>query len=311
MSQYSSRIHILVSSPMVWNRFKNNDDGGLGLAELSDTDSNSFIIDGENSYTEEELDHIVSVLASTLDRDGIIIADTTNINVDPYTYCVFMLGDAEIFHSVMFDCDFHPEKSQMYEEVGIHDISNWLNYGDFNISELEEATLFDCGIVRLNGQFIEFSTKLAFPRSIYLRETSFENRPEILEKTFLSEEVYFVHAADKYDPYRLEVMSELGSLGYLPSDVSDNLTPPLLKGSLDYTARIVELVRLSQRNKHAKSPIVAISITANISKKKLPLKNSVPPINRDAFMENEKRKQEEKVQYSEAEERERKEAEQH
>ena len=73
-----------------------------------------------------------------------------------------------------------------------------------------------------------------------------------------------MHAKDSYDPLRLEVMSNCGSLGYLPSSVSDVIAPALLNKKLAYSARIADLVKLSKRNKHAKSPIVAISINAEI-----------------------------------------------
>ena len=62
------------------------------------------------------------------------------------------------------------------------------------------------------------------------------------------------------NPLLLEVMSEEGSLGYLPSDVGDQLAPLLMNKRLIYRAVVEEVVPLSKRNKHAKSPIVAISI---------------------------------------------------
>jgi len=59
-------------------------------------------------------------------------------------------------------------------------------------------------------------------------------------------------------------MSDLGSLGYFPSDITDKIITFLINNQLNYTAKIVEVVPLSKRNKNAKSPIVAISIEAEV-----------------------------------------------
>ena len=91
MSQYSSRIQIKVVSPEVWNKFKDVDDAEFELAELADQGYTAFVLD-DWSCVESELEGIVSALAKTLGTDGVIIADTTNINVDPYAYIVYSAG---------------------------------------------------------------------------------------------------------------------------------------------------------------------------------------------------------------------------
>lgn len=288
MSQYNSRLHIKVSSPKVWKKFEDEDDAGFDLAELADTSHTSFVIDWGWSSIEDELIGIVEALAETLGPDGIIIADTTNINVDPYNYCIFYLGYA--VRTDEFSIYSEAEKCEMQTKTSIEDIPGWLSYGEFNVSDEEKEQLFRFGIASVGGYFEEFSTNLDLPTKIYLRETSFKKRPDIIEETFISEEVYFVHAKDSYDPMRLEVMSDLGSLGYLPSDVSDAIAPALLNKRLIYTARVVDLVKLSKRNKHAKSPIVAISIEAEIVDKDVPIKTSVPKIDRQTLAETENKK---------------------
>lgn len=290
--QYCSRLHIKVSSPKVWKKFENEDDASFNLAELAETERTSFVIDDWSSM-EDELTGIVEALAETLGPDGIIIADTTNINVDPYNYCIFYLGDG--VHTDEFSIFGDEEKGEMHFETSINDIPGWLNYGEFDIFEEEKEQLFRCGIAFAGGHFEEFSTNLDLPSKIYLRETSFKKRPDNIEETFVNEEVYFVHSKDSYDPMRLEVMSDLGSLGYLPSEVSDAIAPALLNKRLAYMARVVELVKLSNRNKHAKSPIIAISIEAKITDNEVPIKTSLPPVNRKDLAEKEKKRVEEEA----------------
>ena len=95
MSQYASKLHIKVCSPDIWKRFEHADDAGLDLAKLAKAGRTSYINDigDECSYTEFELKELVNTIAGTLGKDGIIIACTTDINVDPYYQDFFYLGD--------------------------------------------------------------------------------------------------------------------------------------------------------------------------------------------------------------------------
>ena len=332
MSQESSRIHIRVSSTAVWGKFAEQDDAGYDLAQLADADKRSsafidagtgalvfddapdkesFVYHGADNYS--ELVSNVTALSKTLGKEGIIIADMTDSNVDPFTVCVYYLGD--LVRTASFG-EGYRSKREMFEDTSIEDIPGWLNYGGFSVSKEEKNVLFRCGIWRNDKQFEYFSKDFQIPEKVFLRETSFKKRPETIEKTFIGEEVYLVHAKDAYDSRRLEVMSELGSLGYLPSDVSDKLTPVLEANRLQYSAEVVEIVPASQRNKHAKSSIVAISIKAEFSETDVVKKKSVPHVadreqrialdkNRikEAGQASEKHKQEEEARKAEEERR--------
>ena len=182
----------------------------------------------------------------------------------------------------------------MAYETEIENIDKWLNYAKFRTSEQEQQVMSSCGIVEINGNYKEIKKNITgLPEIAYLRETSMNNRAEVIEKSLIGEEVYFVGAANEYDPFRLEVFSavsythlrahetkELGSLGYLDSYISETIMPLMESKRLDYTARIAELVKLSERNKHAKSSIVGISIDAKMSDIPVPPKTSVPHIER-------------------------------
>ena len=271
MSQYTSRIHIKVKSPHVWEKFIDQDDGGFGLAELADGETRSFVIDGEWSALPEELDDMVYSLAGTLGQDGIIIADTTNINVSPFNYCVFCLGD-EVWGATFrqrdpeSDQDPHePDRSAMHFETEITDIPQWLTYGGFAANAREHYVLFHCDILATNNGFVSCPTAPDFPDLIYLRETSFENRTAVIEKLRVGDPVRLVPAPEDLDPLRLEAVTPLGSIGFLPSQTGDKLTPLLEAGHLDYQATIRELIPLSRRNPHARSAIVGLEIRAAVA----------------------------------------------
>ena len=258
MSQYYGRIHIKVKEPQIWERFKDTDDANFDLADLASTNQTSFVYDDDWCVVEFELEGIVAALAKTLGEDGIIIADTTNANVDPYIYCVFYLGDTT--HIDYFSVLDKSKKVEKMLEISIEDIATWLDYGKFKISQKEQKVLFGLGLASVAGSTKEFLENIYLPDKIYLRETGFDNRPENIEKLIVSENVSIIHSKSKYDATRLEVKNSSGSLGYLPSDISDRFAPLILIKKIKYTAKVVEVVHLSQRNKHAKSPIVAISI---------------------------------------------------
>ena len=53
MAQYESRVHIKVSSPSIWNRFKDTDDASYDLASLANTRDLSYI--SNDCYYEDDL----------------------------------------------------------------------------------------------------------------------------------------------------------------------------------------------------------------------------------------------------------------
>ncbi len=167
------------------------------------------------------------------------------------------------------------------------------NHTDYQSSDLIKAkelgipVISESDLLKMTEREPEY-IKLEVPEKVYLRETSFNNRPDTIENTYISEEVYFVHKKDKYDLMRVEVFSELGSIGYLPSDVGEIIAPLLINKRIKYTAKVSEIVKLSKRNKHAKSPIIAISIDGMISDVRIELKTSVPKVDRKALNDAEK-----------------------
>ncbi len=277
MSQVNTRLHIRVASHDVWKRFKKQDLSEYELEDLSEIDADSYVID-ESSF--DDIEDIVRIISKVLGKDGIVIADLTDLNIDPFTECYFYLGE-RVRKASFIEGYSNPDLCCMAYETEIENIDKWLNYAKFRTSEQEQQVMSSCGIVEINGNYKEIKKNITgLPQIAYLRETSMNNRAEVIEKSLIGEEVYFVEAANEYDPFRLEVFSELGSLGYLDSYISETIMPLMESKRLDYTARIAELVKLSERNKHAKSSIVGISIDAKMSDIPVHPKASVPHIER-------------------------------
>ena len=276
MSQYTSRINVRVSSPSIWNRFVDTDDAEFDLANLADTKCTSFVIDGEWSCFESELEGIVEALSKTLKTEGIIIADTTNINVDPYNYCVYYFGGSV---KTAYFGDYS-SRCNMNWDTNIGDIAGWINYGKFSLTAKEKDQLLRCGVASYTSGskvvFEEFSQTIEIADRLLLRGTGCENRAEHIETVKVLDEVGLSCAkATADDSHLVEVICKGKSIGYLPSDAGDELYPLLAAKRLDYEARIIKVVPLSKRNKHAKSPIVKIHIEAAKSYKPVDKNNSL------------------------------------
>ena len=175
--QYYSRLNIKVKSPKVWDKFKDTDDASFDLARLSSTSETSYSIDC--CYLEDELFGIVKALSETLEDDGIIISDTNNINVDPYNYCVYYLGDGvkDDYFSILDD-----ERGEMASETSIDDIAGWLDYGGFSVSKKEKEILSEFGIEVVDNHFMTFNYDVSILKIITIRETGTDFRIQNIEK---------------------------------------------------------------------------------------------------------------------------------
>lgn len=248
MSQYSAGIHIKVTSPNIWRRFKGIDLGfTYDLALLADYDVVSYVFAGDdNSRNEKELYDLVMAVVGIVQNDGIVIASTTNINVDPYVFCCFYLGESVQRYEFFAERD---QKSRiMCEKAYVGNILEWFKYGEFLLSKKETEMLNKLCPV------IDFSD------NVYLRETGFEGRCDNIEKLQIGNDVTFQLSPSEYDANRLEVICDGGSIGYLPSNISEQLVDFMGNDGVDCCAKVVEVCPLSKRNSHARSPLVAISI---------------------------------------------------
>ena len=97
MSHYSTRINITVKNPEVWKKLHAIDMGQYGFsctaAELFTGNSKSFIIEGDWSATNDELEELVDTIVNAAAKECVVIADTSDLNNDEPPYCVYYLGE--------------------------------------------------------------------------------------------------------------------------------------------------------------------------------------------------------------------------
>lgn len=259
MSQYTSRIHIRVAEPEVWNKFRDTDDADFGLADLADRGSLSFSLD-DWFCDEDELRGIVTALAKTLGEDGVIIADTTNINVDPYAYIVYSAG-----------CGVHSKNHRNSEycfETNISDLAeccSYKNYFAFDAQELKVLKRAGMERVREGRKFVfkllEQQAGLDLEDEFFLTDTRFEGRTQRIENVKQGDPVRLVHEkSDKSYPNMVEVFSDEGSLGLLEETAADIMAPLMDEGKKEYEVTVRNVIPLSKRSARCRGAIISVHI---------------------------------------------------
>ena len=141
MSQYTSRFYIIVKDTSEWRRLLEDYDlEKFGLYIPDDYDKKTYYMD-DTCILEIDLDIFVEFIMNCLGKDVLVIADTTNYNVDPYNYCVYLING-----KMKTKCFENGPKSQMFFKTNIGDAVGWLNFGGFTFSEEDAEWLKTFGI---------------------------------------------------------------------------------------------------------------------------------------------------------------------
>jgi hypothetical protein len=137
MSQYNSRIFIKVKDVEDWKKLSDIDFKNFGfLANPFDgNDKESFEIDGDWSCYEGELEDFVYAIDSKI-HDCLIFADTTNINVDPYAFIAYKIGE---------DVNCDEIEGDFQWETSIDDPFGWFEIAGIKLSDKKIEILKDFG----------------------------------------------------------------------------------------------------------------------------------------------------------------------
>lgn len=257
MAQYQSRIYIQVTEPAVWERFREADDAELELAQLAGEGETCFASD-EVLWEESELKDTVAALGAVLGTDGIIIADTTNINTDPYAYIVWWAGHGARTKS--------RDMTEYCFSTDIGDLCSCLNYENnfsFNNSEMEVLTKLGYERTKAGRGYLyrHVLVNEGLEDELYLAETGLEGRTQRMENITPGDPVELKHITkDKSYKNMVEVFCESGSLGLLEEDAASIMAPILDAGEKYFTAQVLRVLPLSQRAARYRTGLVSIQI---------------------------------------------------
>lgn len=264
MGQYVSRMHIVVSSPEVWKKLHGINVEQYGIYdedadELFDLAGTEWETSGWDwSCNEMELKSFVVEVAEAVGKEGMVFADTTNINVDPYAYIVYAAGNGVREKDYEFDNFCH--------ETDISDLPEYLSYKNhfvFNGKELK--ILKYLGIERVkSGKKFTFKRILlneGLGDEVSLTDTRFEGRTERIEKVKAGDTVSLVHvSSDKANPNCVDVLWNGETVGLLEPDAADIMAPIIDKGDKEYTATVYSVTPLSKRSKRCQTALISIHI---------------------------------------------------
>lgn len=268
MSQITSRILVRVTSPQVWERFKGEyyEEVGGNFLDYIDMNFREFSIEDSWSCWPDDLETLVTCIAEILGKDGIIIADSDNINTDPTNFYAYYFG--EKVHFGYLENKFHSGEMEEYDyyfdvcEIG--DIAKWLNYGKYSLKKSEKNLLLRFGIQYREGRYTSFMFEnLNLPEQIRLSQTDSSEFADCVEKTKVGELATLLDATEPGGKPRIKVVGKAGVLGYLPYNLSENLMPALFMENPNINVTVTEVVCRPHRKKNPKGPYLSIHIENN------------------------------------------------
>lgn len=265
--QNESKILIKVKSPKVWEKFKDfhyKDFNLVGivseceLVQLASTNKTTCTI--LCSYDETELWGCVKELSIFLGKDGIIISN--NVNLTGYSGCcyfIYYLGDnIREEDCEIEDEDEYDEDEDIFDKMKEWNIVDFLNLLKCSVNKKEKEVLTDCGIEVIRKRFYEIVYDVKIPEIIVIRNTAIGDRIQNIEN--LQPDSILKLFLPKSSRSNLELISDKGSIGELPSEISKKIKNLVISKKFNYKITIVDLVKLSKRNKYAKEPILSIKL---------------------------------------------------
>lgn len=151
MSDYSSRLHIIVRDESKWSLLEEMNLSPYSLyakaKEIFDSDDTECIIEDGWSVYENDLEDFVRELANKLGTDCVIIADTSDCSVEPNEFVACYFGEEVITKYMGEDGDKY---SDMFFNTDIYETEDWIKqaieYG-LDISNSEIEYLGEFGII--------------------------------------------------------------------------------------------------------------------------------------------------------------------
>ena len=208
MGQYYSRICIKVRGTSVWKRLydiktQNYNLGASGEEVFSS--KKKMIVISDWSCDEAGVLKLVKDVAKRLENDGIVVADTTNINVNPYEYGVYYLGGK--VHDFLYDDT--SDKCEMFNDTNIKDISAWIGIAECPVSASEKRMAEEFGVKVNVRKEITNTPKADYNVQYYIRFTNSTTK-EVLLKTipFLETERFLSEEIDKYKQRAFSIFDE-------------------------------------------------------------------------------------------------------
>ena len=263
--QYSSRIKVLVENQKDIAKLSSLRNDNF----IINKDRKSFCIDGDWSVTEKELLSIVQDIARILKYKCIIVADTWNIDVDPYKFCIYFFGS-----EVKYKNFENYNKIKLINNSDINSIASWLNATKIRLTEKEKEYLQQNKIEyvvdkkiyvdRLEEEKKNKEEEQVLSKEIIQEEilknkhiknedydvfyfelvgTQFENREERIRKLNVGDVVDLIREKENlYASKAVLIKNREGSIGHISSGSTIFLSSMIDNGYIEINKAVVERV---------------------------------------------------------------------
>lgn len=246
MSQYNSRIYIKVPNIDLWKKVSKEKTKEYSI-DLYNNKNNTFISKG--CLDESELSGFVQRVVESLEGKCIVVADTTNINVDPYAYYVYYFGDKVKDDTIYFD-EFDDDNDEMdqYFISDINDIKNWIKLTNVRLNSIEKEIVTN----EILKDTYNFPIELVY--------TNLGDRIENNEHLKLNQEVY-LDKGEYLGKKAIEVFTNEGkSIGFIDDYLSKDILQLIKRTKIKIKGIICEYQPLSKRGKNSRKALVSITI---------------------------------------------------
>ena len=154
MSQISARMYIKVKDVKDWDKLYNIDvEGSFAISAkdlFSNNDSDEFLIDGEWSPYLSEFRSLIANIQRALGNDGFVIADLTDMDVDPFDIVITSLLDS------YGTCTEHEiNDTEMHYDVEIDDVETMFKKARIRVTKVENLQY----LAQFAGSNFDFARK--------------------------------------------------------------------------------------------------------------------------------------------------------
>lgn len=147
MAQYYGRLYIKVKNHDIWDELNNIKISQYGIYgnfnDLVPTDCNELLLD-DWSIKEDDLLEFVEKIVSYIGKEGIVIADSTNLSIDANDYLIYYFGKA--IKTNYYSVDYNEKACELFHKTKIFEIENVLTYAKIKIESIEAEFLKEFGV---------------------------------------------------------------------------------------------------------------------------------------------------------------------
>ena len=144
-------------------------------------------------------------MAKRLKNDGIVVADTTNINANPYEYGVYYLGGK--VRNFLYDDT--SDKCEMFHNTNIEDVSGWFGVAECPVSAPGKRMAEEFGVKVTVRKEISNIPKAEYDIQYFIRFTDSLTKESLLKTTpFLETGRFISEKINKYKQRTFNIFDE-------------------------------------------------------------------------------------------------------